>query len=117
MTPVSQPVSQKEPTLHSVGIQVNGTSVAYTTPVKPDASTINVRRGDHVKWNCDHGNFTVLFEGDSPFADAEIHGHRTAGTALSTVIGKKGSYKYVVTVARADGEPIVDDPEIIIDGD
>jgi plastocyanin len=111
------PASQKQPALHSVRIQIRGNGFAYTTPEHPNAATIHVRPGDKVKWNCDHGNYTVLFKGESPFEEVAVHGRKSADTAVSVVTGKYGSYKYAVTVALADGGLIVDDPEIIIDGD
>jgi len=111
------PVTQKKPTLHTVGIQINGNGFLYRTPENMIADTIRVRHGDHVKWNCHQGNYTVLFKGESPFAEVGIHAFKGADTSISMVVGKPGSYKYAVTVALPDGGLIVDDPEIIVADD
>ena len=48
---------------------------------------------------------------------ANAHGRKRSDTVTSVVTGHKGSYHYAVTVALEGGGLIVDDPEIIIDGD
>jgi hypothetical protein len=108
------PVTQKDPRLHSVAIQVKERGFSYTTPDDRNAVAIKVRKGDHVKWNSDHGNFSVLFKANSPFADIAFHGRKGANTVTATVVGEPGSYFYAVTVALPDGGLIVDDPEIIV---
>ncbi len=108
------PTAEKRPTVHSVGIQINGKGFTYTTPDNRNAARIYVRRGDHVKWNCNHGNYSVLFKGETPFSEVAVHGRKNMDTPLSVVTGEPGSYHYAVTVALPDGGLIVDDPEIII---
>jgi hypothetical protein len=105
------------PKVHSVDVHVIGDKLAYSTDEKPDASRINVRRDDQIKWNCVHGDCTVHFKGRSPFHESEVHGHRITHTAVSTVVGKPATYKYDVSVVRPDRSRVEDDPEIIIDGD
>src|SRR4051794_27874596 len=111
------PSSQKQPALHSVIIRIKDSGFMYSTPDERNAASIRVQRGDHVKWNCDHGNYTILFKGESPFTEIAVHGRKRSDTATSVVTGHKGSYHYAVTVALEGGGLIVDDPEIIIDGD
>ena len=108
------PVTQHEPREHSVAIDVNERGFVYTTQDDKNGVSITVRRGDRVKWNSDHGNFSVLFKANSPFADIAFHGRRGAHTIAATVVGQPGSYHYAVTVALPDGGLIVDDPEVII---
>jgi hypothetical protein len=103
--------------VHSVDVHVIGDRLAYSTDEKPDASSINVRSGDQIKWNCVHGDCTVQFKGKSPFDEGEVHGRKVTDKTLSTVLGKPASYKYDVTVVRPDQSRVEDDPEIIIDGD
>jgi hypothetical protein len=107
------PTQKKEPKLHEVNIHVNGRGFAYFGLDAGNATTIRVRRGDHVKWNCGHGHFSVLFQGESPFAEIGAHGRQGSDSQILTVIGKPGSYKYGVTVAL-ENALVVDDPEIII---
>jgi hypothetical protein len=110
------PIMQKQPKLHSVQIHVNGSGFAYRGADEQNAVSIRVHEGDHVKWNCDHGNFSILFQGPSPFAEVGAHGNHGSDTPVLTVVGKPGSYKYGVTVALDTGM-LVDDPEIIIGDD
>ncbi|HEX4274723.1 MAG TPA: hypothetical protein VHZ74_05180 [Bryobacteraceae bacterium] len=110
------PASQTEKALHSVGIHIKGSGFAYLTPDNRNAATIHVRHGDRIKWNCDHGNYTVLFKGESPFGQAAVHGFKKMETTTSVITAKPGRYTYAVTVALEDGGLIVDDPEIIVDG-
>jgi len=98
---------------HAVHIHVDGTGFLYTRPDKQNAATIVVKKGDRVKWRCDHGNFSVLFKAESPFADIAFHGRRGTETVSATVVGNRGSYHYAVTVSLDNGL-IVDDPVIII---
>jgi plastocyanin len=102
--------------VHAVHIKIDGTGFLYTNPDQQNAATIVVRKGDHVKWRCDHGNYSVLFKADSPFGDVAFHARRGNETVTATVVGQPGSYKYAVTVALDSGL-IVDDPVVIIDGD
>lgn len=113
--PENQPENQ--PALHSVRIRISGSGFIYATHDNKDAASIRVTRRDLVRWNCDHGNYTVLFKGQSPFEAVAVHGRKGADSAVSVVVGEKGTYKYAVTVALEDGGLITDDPEIIIDGD
>jgi hypothetical protein len=108
------PLTQREPKEHSVNIRVREQGFAYTTPDNQDAVRIYVRKGDRVKWNSDHGNYSVLFKANSPFADIAFHGRKGAETVTATVVGREGSYHYAVTVALPEGGLIVDDPEIIV---
>jgi len=110
------PTPQRQPMVHAVHIKIDGTGFLYTNPDQQNAATIVVRKGDRVKWRCDHGNYSVLFKADSPFTDVALHGRRGTETVTATVVGQPGSYKYGVTVALDSGL-IVDDPVVIIDGD
>ncbi len=101
---------------HRVEIQIKGKDFAYAGRDGQNAATIHVRRGDHVTWLCAHGNYSVLFKQNSPFADVAVHGRRGDESVSANVVGTPGSYHYGVTVAL-DGGLVVDDPEIIIDND
>jgi len=107
MTPAPQP--QK----HLVHIQINGGGFMYARPDGQNAATIVVRKGDHISWRCDHGNYSVLFKAHSPFADVGFHGRKGTETVHAVVLGEPGSYHYAVTVSLESGL-IVDDPEIIV---
>jgi plastocyanin len=101
---------------HGVKIDFNGGKFAYRSPeTGADAATIKVRRGDVVEWHCEHGNFSILFKGHSPFEGVGVHGKR-GEMASATISGANGRYTYAVTVLPLDGAPAVDDPEIIVDG-
>jgi len=116
MTPSRQKDEYAAPR-HHVNISINGNGFLYAHPDGQNAATIVVRKGDHVRWRCDHGNFSVLFKQHSPFADVAFHGRRGTESVTATVVGDPGSYHYAVTVALDSGL-IVDDPEIIVnDGD
>ncbi len=103
------------PKLHHIGIRIDDKGFVYSTPDNPDASKVYVRKGDHVKWNCSHGNYSILFKDKSPFTDIGAHGRGGSDTPTLEVIGEPGSYKYAVNVALPNGL-VVDDPEIIIGG-
>lgn len=110
MTPSQQ---KQHETTHAVHIRMNGNALAYHKPDRQDAATLSVRRGDRVKWQCEHGNYSVLFHGESPFADVAVHGRKGAESAPATVVGAQGRYKYSVIVSL-DAGPVVDDPVIIV---
>jgi len=107
MTPAPQPQR------HLVHIQINGRGFMYARPDGQNAATIVVRKGDHISWRCDHGNYSVLFKAHSPFADVGFHGRKGTETVHAVVLGEPGSYHYAVTVSLDSGL-IVDDPEIIV---
>lgn len=107
------PQTQREPKTHTIGIRLDGKGFIYSTPEHPDAKSLYVRRGDRVKWNCNHGNYSVLFKEHTPFSDIGAHGRGGSDTATLEVIGEPGRYKYAVNVALPNGL-VVDDPEIII---
>lgn len=109
------PEPQREPKLHAIGIRIDGKGFVYSTPELPDAVKIYVRKGDHVKWNCSHGNYSILFKDHTPFADIGAHGRGGSDTAILTIIGEPGSYRYAVNVALPNGL-VADDPEIIVGG-
>lgn len=110
------PKTQREPKLHAIGIRLDDKGFVYSTPEHPDASIVYVRRGDHVKWNCDHGNYSILFKEHSPFMDIGAHGRGGSDTLTLEVVGGPGSYRYAVNVALPKGL-VVDDPEIIVGND
>ena len=85
----------------------------YARPDGQNAATIVVRKGDHISWRCDHGNYSVLFKAHSPFADVGFHGRKGTETVHAVVLGEPGSYHYAVTVSLESGL-IVDDPIIIV---
>jgi hypothetical protein len=117
MTPSTQktaPIEEKKAGVHQVNININGKGFLYTKSDGQSAATIVVRRGDHVTWRCDHGNFSILFKTHSPFADVGFHGRRGTESMRAVVLGERGSYHYSVTVPLDSGL-IVDDPEIIVD--
>jgi hypothetical protein len=99
---------------HEVHININGKGFLYSRPDGQNAATIVVKKGDHVTWRCDHGNFSVLFKAHSPFAEVGYHSRRGMETVDAVVLGERGSYQYAVTVPLDSGL-IVDDPEIIVD--
>jgi hypothetical protein len=108
------PTPQKQPTEHAVHIHLNGSGLRYARPDSQDAATIHVRKDQLVKWHCDHGNYSVLFKGESPFEEVAVHGRKGAETVAATVTGEPGRYEYAVTVAHVDGTRM-DDPIVIID--
>ncbi|HTA44725.1 MAG TPA: hypothetical protein VK789_19895 [Bryobacteraceae bacterium] len=110
------PERKREPKLHHIGIRIDGKGFVYTTPDRPDASTVYVKKGDFVKWNCSHGNYSVLFKSGTPFQDIGAHGRGGADTHTLEVIGEPGPYKYAVNVALPNGL-VVDDPVIIVGDD
>lgn len=99
---------------HHVHIRIDGDGFMYAHPDGQNAATLVVRKGDRVRWRCDHGNYSVLFKKHSPFADVAFHGRRGNESIEATVVGDPGSYHYAVTVSLDSGL-IVDDPEIIVD--
>ncbi len=109
------PTQRKEPVLHSIGIKIDADKFTYSTPDNRNASTVVVQRGHRVKWNCGHGNYSILFTGETPFADVGAHGRGGSDTASLTVVGAPGSYKYAVHVVLPNGV-LADDPEIIVEG-
>ncbi len=110
------PQEQKQPTLHTVNIRIDENGFVYTSPEHPNAYKIYVKRGDKVRWNCNLGNFSVLFKEKSPFDDIGAHGRKGFDTAVLTVIGPPGGYRYGVNVTLPHGL-VVDDPEIIVGPD
>jgi hypothetical protein len=105
---------KRDSKLHSVTITIADKGVIYSTPELRNAVTIYAHEGDTVKWNCDHGNYTVLFKDGSPFTAIGVHGRKGTETVTSIVTAIKGTFKYAVTVALETGGLITDDPEIII---
>jgi plastocyanin len=105
---------KRDPKHHSVTITIADKGVIYSTPELRNAAQIYVERGDTVKWNCNHGNYTVLFKDQSPFKNIGVHARKRSETDISEVTGPPGTYKYSVTVALETGGLITDDPEIII---
>jgi hypothetical protein len=85
----------------------------YARPDGQNAATIVVRKGDHISWRCDHGNYSVLFKAHSPFAEIGLHGRKGTETIQAVVLGTPGSYHYAVTVSLDSGL-IVDDPVVIV---
>lgn len=113
------PATQREPKQHVVRIHINDKGFAYASPGHDNARAIVVRNGDTIKWNCDHGNYTVLFKAGSPFKtqDVAVHAPKGRDTMETLIEGQhEHRYAYAVTVALEGSGLIVDDPEIIIDG-
>lgn len=110
----TQTETQRQPKTHTVTIGHDGKGFVYSTPEHPDASTITVHRGDHVKWHCHHGNYSILFKETSPFNDIGAHGRAGAETATLRVVGEPGRYRYAVNVVLPNSL-IVDDPIVIVD--
>jgi hypothetical protein len=116
MKPAGRPAH--EPARHTIRIDVEDGRITYSGAKGEDATKIVVRRGDLIVWQSDHGNYAVLFKSKTPFSDVAFHGHRGMPSNLATVIGINDEYHYAVTVIPEDGQPIVDDPVIIVnDGD
>jgi hypothetical protein len=110
--------SVPEPARHTIRIVVEDGKIKYAGSKGEDATRIIVRRGDTIVWQSDHGNYAVLFKSRTPFSDVAFHGHRGMPSHQATVIGVNDEYHYAVTVIHQDGQPIVDDPVIIVnDGD
>jgi plastocyanin len=91
--------TKRDPKHHSVTITIADEGVLYSTPELRNAAQIYVQKGDTVNWNCDHGNYTVLFKDQSPFDNIGVHGRKGTGTVTSIVKLEKGTFKYAVTVA------------------
>ena len=116
MKPVGR--SAPEPARHTIRIVVEDGKIIYTGSKGEDATRIIARRGDTIVWQSDHGNYAVLFKSRTPFSDVAFHGHRGMPSNQAIVIGVNDEYHYAVTVIPQDGQPIVDDPVIIVnDGD
>jgi hypothetical protein len=113
MTPVRKTEHQ-----HSVRIDFDDGRFTYTQDENNQpAQRITVKRGDVVRWRCDHGNFSILFKSHTPFAVIGVHGKRGETTMDSLVTGDSGNYRYAVALVPDGGEPVVDDPEIdVTDG-
>jgi hypothetical protein len=110
--------SVQEPARHTIRIVVEDGQIRYAGSKGEDATRIIVRRGDTIVWQSDHGNYAVLFKSRTPFSDVAFHGHRGMPSGQAMVIGVNDEYHYAVTVIPQDGQPIVDDPVIIVnDGD
>ncbi len=117
MKPAGRPPAQ-EPGRHTIRIAVEDGRIKYLGPKGEDVTRIAVRRGDTIVWQSDHGNYAILFKSKTPFSDVGFHGHRGMPSYQATVIGVNDEYHYAVTVIPPDGQPIVDDPVIIVnDGD
>jgi hypothetical protein len=111
---------KREPRQHFVRINIDDKGFAYDAPGHQNAREIVVRNGDTIRWNCGHGNYTVLFKAGSPFRGkaVAVHGPKNTDTMEAVIEGIKGHhYAYAVTVALEGSGLIVDDPVIIIDGD
>jgi hypothetical protein len=124
MTPQTagvKPVEAPSPTpaRHTVRIHIEDGKIRYTGSRGEDATRIKVRRGDTIVWQSDHGNYGILFKSKTPFSNVGFHGHRGMPSRKAKVIGVNDEYFYAVTVVHPEsGEPIVDDPVIIVnDGD
>jgi|SRR6185312_7384773 len=115
MTPAA---TKPEPKRHFVRIHINDKGFDYASPGHNNARVLRVANGDTIKWNCDHGNYTVLFKAGSPFRtrDVAVHGPKGRDTMETIIEGEPGHYAYAVTVALEGSGLIVDDPIIIIDG-
>jgi hypothetical protein len=106
------------PARHTVRINVEDGKIRYTGTKGEDAARIQVRRGDTIVWQSDHGNYGILFKSRTPFSEVGFHGHRGMPSGEAKVIGLNDEYHYAVTVVPPEGDPIVDDPVIIVnDGD
>lgn len=103
---------------HTVLISVVNGTIRYTGIKGKDATRLEVRRGDTIVWQSDHGNYGVLFKSKTPFSQVGFHGRRGVPSREAKVIGVSDEYHYAVTVVPPDSDPIVDDPVIIVnDGD
>lgn len=110
------PVALKREHLHSIRIEHNGREFVYTQDdTHRAANVLKVKRGDVIRWRCDHGNFSVLFKKDSPFSAIGLHGRRGQSTEDALVTGDAGHYHYAVSILHEDGRAVIDDPEIIVD--
>lgn len=117
MKPAGRPPAH-EPARHTIRIVVQDDRIRYSGSNGEDATKIVVRRGDTIVWQSDDGNYAVLFKSKTPFPDVAFHGHRGMPSNQATVIGVNDEYHYAVTVIPDNGQPIVDDPVIIVnDGD
>ena len=118
MTP-ARPSVLPVPQRHIVKIQSTGTKLAYVDGTTgKSAAAIRVKRGDVVQWHFEHGNFSIVFKGRSPFAEPGYAGTGNVPTRDAEVTGADGKYEYAVTVVPAKGQPILDDPNVIVgDGD
>jgi hypothetical protein len=106
------------PARHTIRIIVEEGKIRYVGAKGQDVTRIEVRRGDTIVWQSDHGNYAVLFKSKTPFSNVGFHGHRGMPSRKAKVVGVNDEYHYAVTVIPQDGEPIVDDPVIIVnDGD
>jgi hypothetical protein len=100
-------------------IKLNG-KLAYRASADAnaaDAAETHAVYGDTVTWNCALGDFAILFGDDTPF-DKKSHSKKKS-KPLDVVVpnGKtKKRYKYSVAVFdEGGGDPLTDDPQVIID--
>jgi hypothetical protein len=115
MTPVQKTEHRAKEQRHSISIEYNGKDFVYTHgETQRPANVLHVKRGDVVRWSCDHGNFSVLFKKESPFSHVGLHGRKGENTNDAIVTGDANRYEYAVSVAHHDGRMLVDDPEIIV---
>jgi len=111
MTSASVSVAQAR---HLVRIQSDGARLSYVNAQGEPAATIHVKPGHVVQWHFEHGNFSIVFKGKSPFAEAGYAGNGGVPTRDAQVTGPAGKYSYAVTVVPLQGNPIVDDPDVIV---
>ena len=108
----------QQPARHTIRITVEDGRIKYSGTKGEDATKISARRGDTIVWQSDHGNYSILFKSKTPFSDVGFHGHRGMPSNQATVTGVNDEYHYAVTIVPEGGQPIVDDPVIIVnDGD
>ena len=110
MTPARAPIR------HLVNIKSDGTTLAYLDATGKPAQSIVVKRGEVVQWHFEHGNFSIVFKGASPFGDPGFAGTGNVPTREAEVSGPDGKYAYAVTVVPTKGHPILDDPDVIVNG-
>jgi hypothetical protein len=107
------------PARHTIRIVIEDGKIRYLGAKGQDVTELKVRRGDTIVWQSDHGNYAVLFKSKTPFSNVGFHGHRGMPSRKAKVIGVNDHYFYAVTVVHPEtGQPLVDDPVIIVnDGD
>jgi len=101
---------------HAIVIEHDGHRFIYKNPeTNQPAEVLKVKRGDVIHWHSNRGNFSILFKKDSPFSEVGLHGKRGERTKEALVTGDAGEYHYAVAlVPEGHGEPLVDDPVIIV---
>jgi hypothetical protein len=94
----------------------DATGLIYETAAGGDAYTTQAAGGTWVRFSSDVGNFSISFNGSTPFD--VLKSGKKKGDYLYLKVRKNttpGTYKYSVAVSLPnDDPPLIDDPQMLI---